>query len=101
VLSQDEIGRIAKQVAIRHLPPDIIDDVTSRPTLDSEGHDAVLITITLKSKAATGLSGDDVLDTLVEIQSQLAKHGEDRLKIVEYQETGESVEADDLGDSQS
>jgi hypothetical protein len=101
VLSPAEIDRIAKEVAIQRLPPDIVDDVGSRPTLDSEGRDAVLITITLKSKTASGLSGELVLDTLVEIQHQLARRGEDRLKIVEYEETGESVEADDLGDSQS
>lgn len=100
VLSSAEIGQIAKEVAMQRLSPDAIDGVSSEDTLDS-GHDAVRITITLKAKAAQSLNGDDVLDTLVAIRSQLAKRGEDRLSIVEYQEADEAVEADDSGDTQS
>lgn len=83
------------------MPPEAIDGVSSKDTLDSEGRDAVRITITLKAKVAQQLKGDDVLDTLVAIQSQLAKEGESRLSIVEYEEAGEAVEADDIGDAQS
>lgn len=88
-------------MAVQHLPPEAIDGVSSKDTLDSEGRDAVRITITLKAKVAQQLKGDDVLDTLVAIQSQLAKEGESRLSIVEYEEAGEAVEADDIGDAQS
>ncbi|HVV51823.1 MAG TPA: hypothetical protein VHO06_19300 [Polyangia bacterium] len=42
-----------------------------------------------------------MLDTLVAIQRQLAKHGEERLSIVEYEEEGEVIEADDVGNAQS
>ena len=101
MLSSAEIGQIAKQEAVQHLPPEAIDGVSSQDTLDSEGRDAVRITITLKAKVAQQLKGDDVLDTLVAIRSRLAEAGESRLSIVEYEETGEAVEADDIGDAQS
>ena len=101
MLSAAEIGKIAKEVAAKRFPPGAIDDVSSQETVDSEGHDALRITITLKPKIAEQLQGDDVLDTLVDIQSQLANRGENRLSIVEYQEAGEVLEADDLGDAKS
>jgi hypothetical protein len=97
VLNSAKIDEIAKAVAIQHLSPEAIDDVISHDTVDSQGRDAVRITIKLKAKAAEKLNGDDVLDTLVAIQSQLAKHGEERLSIVEYEEAGEVIEADDVG----
>jgi hypothetical protein len=101
VLNSAKIDEIAKAVAIQHLSPEAIDDVISHDTVDSQGRDAVRITIKLKAKAAEKLNGDDVLDTLVAIQSQLAKHGEERLSIVEYEEAGEVIEADDVGSTQS
>ena len=96
-----EIERIVREEAVRHLSATAIDGVTTQETLDSEGHDAVRITITLKANSAQNLKGDDVLNTLVAIRSELARSGEDRLPIVEYEEAGEDIEPDDSGDAQS
>jgi hypothetical protein len=101
MLSSADIGKIAKEVAAKRFPPESIDDVSSQETVDADGHDALRITITLKAKTAQQLKGDDVLDTLVDIQSRLAQKGENRLSIVEYQEAGEILEADDIGDTKS
>jgi hypothetical protein len=101
MLSSADIGKIAKEVASKRFPPESIDDVSSQETVDADGRDALRITITLKAKIAQQLKGDDVLDTLVDIQSRLAQKGENRLSIVEYQEAGEILEADDIGDTKS
>ncbi|HVZ89996.1 MAG TPA: hypothetical protein VHG72_23750 [Polyangia bacterium] len=100
-MNSAEIDEIAKTVAIQHLSPDAVDDVISQETVDSQGRDAVRITIKLKARVAQKLNGDDVLDTLVAIQTQLARRGEERLSIVEYEEAGETSEADDVGNAQS
>lgn len=101
MLNAAEIGEIAKKVATEHLSPGVVDAVSSEETIDSQGRDALRITITLKAKTANTLTGDGVLGTLVAIQSRLAEKGDDRLPIVEYEEIGELTEADDSGDAQS
>jgi hypothetical protein len=51
---------------------------------DSQGHDALRVTIVIRPGAADKLKGDSVLDTLVEIQDRLREAGEERFAIVEY-----------------
>lgn len=101
VLSSTQVEQIAQEVATEHLSPGVIDAVSSEETVDSQGRDAVRITITLKAETAKTLTGDGVLDTLVAIQTRLAEKGDQRLPIVEYEEVGELSEADDDGDAQS
>ena len=100
VLSSAQIEQIAKEMAVQHLSPEAVDHVSSQQIVDSQGRDAVRITITLTSKTAQRLSGDAVLDTLVAIQNRFAEKGEDRLPIVENAEAGEVTEADELGDAE-
>ncbi len=101
MLNSAEIGQIARKIAADHLSPNVVDAVSSEETVDSQGRDAVRITITLKANTANTLTGDGVLDTLVAIRTQLAEKGDDRLPIVEYEEVGELTEAEDSGDAQS
>ena len=100
VLSSAQIEQIAKEMAVRHLSPQAVDHVSSQQIVDSQGRDAVRITITLTSKVGHQLNGDAVLDTLVAIQHRFAEQGEDRLPIVEYAEAGEVTEADEFGDAE-
>lgn len=100
MLAAEKIDAIARDAALKYLKSDAVEGVTSKDAFDSEGRDAVRITIMLKANAARRLEGDAVLDALVAIKSKLHEAGEERTSIVEYAETGEAVEADD-GDSQS
>lgn len=56
----------------------------SEPTVDSEGEDALKVTIVLAPKAVDRIDGDAVLDTLVKIQQELMAEGEQRRPMVEY-----------------
>jgi len=52
--------------------------------LDSEGHEALRITIVIKPGSESRIKGDATLDTLVGIQDRLRSEGEERFAIVEY-----------------
>jgi hypothetical protein len=71
------------------------DRVLARPAVDSDGKDAVRITLVLPAQAAEELSGDAVLDLLYELHQTLQKEGEERLAIVEYATEEEMKEEED------
>jgi hypothetical protein len=72
--------------------------VFSEPASDSEGIDALRITIVLKRGSADKISGDKALDTLVGIERALREAGEDRFPIIDYV-TEEELESS--GDTES
>jgi hypothetical protein len=94
MIALKKISEIADEVAAEKLDGANVEAVSSESALDSEGRDAVRITIILKPGTAAKLEGDAILDTLVRIQQQLRKAGEDRLAIVEYA-TKEELEGGD------
>jgi hypothetical protein len=84
MLDEKRIRKIAQEVASANLTSANISSVSSRPTIDSEGHDALRITIVIKSGSESKIGGDAALDTLVGIKDRLRREGEERLAIVEY-----------------
>lgn len=95
MLDEKKIDEIAQKVASANLASNVT-SVSSSPTIDSLGQDALRITIVIKPGAETKISGDAALDTLVGIRDQLRRAGEERLPIVDYA-TKEELEAS--GDS--
>jgi len=92
MLDEKRIREIAQEVARANLASTNVTSVSSSPTIDLEGHDALRITIVIKSGAESRIGGDAVLDTLVGIKERLRREGEERLAIVEYA-TREELEA--------
>jgi hypothetical protein len=90
MLDEDKIQEIAREVASANSVN--VTSVSSSPTIDSEGHDALRITIVIKSGSESKIGGDAALDTLVGIKYRLRREGEERLAIVEYA-TKEELEA--------
>jgi hypothetical protein len=84
MLDEKRIREIAQEVAIANLASTNVTSVSSSPIIDSEGHDALRITIVIEPGAESRIGGDAALDTLVGIKSRLRREGEDRLAIVEY-----------------
>jgi hypothetical protein len=84
MLKPAQISKIAEEVAKAKLSPDVVSQVIAEPTTDSEGLEALRVTIVIESGAAIRLKGDSVLDTLVQIQDRLREAGENRFAIVEY-----------------
>jgi hypothetical protein len=84
MIPQIKIQQIASEVAVANLDRARVESVLSEPTSDSQGRDALRITIIIKPGAAEELSGDSILDTLVQIQERLQREGEERFAFVEY-----------------
>jgi hypothetical protein len=84
MLEDRKIVQIAKRVANANLSVQAVETVLTEPIVDSEGRDAVRITIIIKPGKVDTLSGDKVLDTLYEIHTELSIAGEQRLPIVGY-----------------
>ena len=73
--------------------------VDSEPTLDSEGREALHITVVLKRGSADKISGDNALDALVGIEKALREAKEERFPIISFV-TEEELE-DSIGDTES
>lgn len=84
MLDEKRIREIAQEVAVANLASSNVSSVLSSTAIDSEGHDALRITIVIKSGAELKIKGDATLDTLVGIKDRLRREGEERLAIVEY-----------------
>jgi hypothetical protein len=84
MLDERRISEIAQEVARANLSSPNVTSVSSRPTVDLDGHDALQVTIVIKSGAESDISGDAALDTLVDIQKRLRNEGEERFAFVGY-----------------
>lgn len=84
MLDEKKIQEIARAVATANLASANISSISSSTAVDSEGHDALRITIVITPGAEAKITGDAALDTLVGIKERLRREGEERLPIVEY-----------------
>ena len=84
MLSGATLHEIVLDAAVRRLPPESIDGVTTSDATDSEGRDALRIVIRLRRNAVERVDGNAALDTLIDIRSRLEAAGEDRFPLVEY-----------------
>jgi hypothetical protein len=84
MLDEKRIREIVQEVATANLTSANVSSVSSSAAIDSEGHDALRITIVIKPGSASRIKGDATLDTLVGIQDRLRAEGEERFPIVEY-----------------
>jgi hypothetical protein len=95
MIQNTQIERIAKEVASANLSPQVVQRVISVPIVDSQGSDALRITIVIAPNSVDRISGDAALDTLAQIQSGLENAGEGRFAVVDY---ATEAELADVGD---
>jgi hypothetical protein len=84
MLDEKKIREIAQEVATANLSSANLSSVSTSAAIDSDGRDALRITIVIKPGSASKIRGDATLDTLVGIQDRLRAAGEERFPIVEY-----------------
>jgi hypothetical protein len=94
----EKINEIAQELAAANLTSQAIENVISEPTIDSEGREALRITIVIKPNKVSNFSGEKILDTLYQIQIRLLQEGEERPAIVEY---ATKEELEQSGDARS
>ncbi len=91
----DEVMSKAASAALKKVG---ISRVFSVPATDSEGHEALHVTVVLKKSKNREMNGDLALDTIVSIGRALRDSGDERLPIVEF--VGEE-ELEPSGDTES
>lgn len=84
MLHEKRIQEIAQEVASAKLTSANVSSVSSSTAINSEGHEALRITIVIKPGSEFRIKGDATLDTLVGIQDRLRSEGEERFAIIEY-----------------
>lgn len=72
-----------------------ITHVISEPTSDSQGDEALHITIVLKSGSADKITGETALNALVSVDRALREAGDDRFPIIDYVTEDELASSDD------
>ena len=92
MLDREKIEEIAKKVAIANLTSASVSTVQSEPFIHSKGHEAVRITIVLTPESVASIDGKMTLNTLVQINNELQRAGEERFPLVEYATAAELEE---------
>jgi hypothetical protein len=95
MLNTDKINKIAQDAAAANLTSSAISRVFSEDAIDSQGKDALRITIVINPDSIGKLTGDAVVDTLVGIRDRLRQAAEERFPIVEYSTEEELQESGD------
>jgi len=95
MLHEKRIQEIAQEVASANLTSANVSSVSSSTAIDSEGREALRITIVIKPGSRSRIKGDATLDTLVGIQDRLRSEGEERFAIIEYATKRELSESGD------
>lgn len=95
MLQTKEVDEMAREVAQKHLAALGVQNVHSEPATDSEGNEALRITITIQSAERIAESGGAFLKTLSEISRRLESSGDLRFPIIDYITEQELSSVDD------
>ena len=78
-----DVNQIVMRVASTSLIGHVVATVSSEPAFDSDGRDAVHITVVF-AEGDNSVSGDLALDTIVDIRQALQRAGEQRTAIINF-----------------
>lgn len=92
MLDDPQIQKLMKQIAAGVIPANQLLEVRSEPMLDSEGQDALRITLVLTDEAAKTLTGSQAVLLLTDIHDSLLNVGDERFPLLYY------ATPSDLGD---
>jgi hypothetical protein len=84
VTPKEAFGRLIKRALVSELGDGNVARVEWEPTTDSEGHDALKITVVITPGAIRRLDGKAILNALVKVREQLSEMRDDRIPIIEY-----------------
>jgi hypothetical protein len=95
MLDYDEVSGIVEKTARSSFGKKNVVRVFSEPGIDSEGEDAVRITIVLTPDAGDKIDGDALLNNLLKVHDGLQQRGEERTPMVGYATEEELAEIGD------
>jgi hypothetical protein len=89
---EEAYRRLIKQPFVAALGKDNVVRVEHAPTTDSQGRDALRVTVVIAPDAVRKLAKGAVLDALVRLRERLSEMRDDRIPIVEYATEAELLE---------
>lgn len=95
MLELNQVDAIAREVATKHLAALGVEGVASEPAVDSQGDEALRITITIRSADKIPGNGQQFLKTLTEIWGRLEEANDSRFPIIDYATQEEFGSVDD------
>ena len=85
MLDLEKVNQLAAEAAAASFGKANVSRVSSEPTVDSTGREALRILIVFPGKSIPKeVSGDAVLKNLVRLDNMLQQNGDDRLPILQY-----------------
>jgi hypothetical protein len=84
MLDMETIKEVSTEIAKANFGPENVVRVESEPTTDSTGKEALDLLIVVAPALAETISGEAVVDTLVQISARLRQAGDERLPIIGY-----------------
>lgn len=91
-----DLDRIVGQVAAASLPGHEIARIETEPDSDADGSEGIRVTVVLVGDDAS-LSGDEALNTIVELRQALQRAGDDRFPFIDFTNESELAADVDLG----
>lgn len=90
---QSDLDRLVGQVVVASLPDHRIANTAMKADIDADGLEGLRVTVVLMGDDMS-LSGDEALNTIVDLRQALQKAGDDRFPFVDF--TNESELAADV-----
>lgn len=84
MITQGEINRIVYTAASAVLQGIGLSEVYSEPITNSDGQDALHVTIVIKDAEEREVTGDQALDAMVRINKDLQACGEERFPVIDF-----------------
>ena len=91
---KDAFGKLLWHALATKLGRDNVVDLIWKPTVDSQGHDALKITVVIAPGAIKKLKNGAALDALVSLQERLVEMRDTRVPILEYATEAELKQVD-------
>src|SRR5665213_3537109 len=95
MLQPADIERDALEIARKNFGAKNVDRAVVQPWVDSDGDDTWRVLIVVDPKVVNTITGDAVLDNLIELHNRLAEKGEERMPFLQYATEAELVQSDD------
>lgn len=95
MLQPGDIERNAVEIARRNFGEENVLRAEVHPWVDSDGDDTWRVLIVVDPKIADTISGEVVLNNIIELHNRLADAGEDRMPFLQYATEEELAHSDD------
>lgn len=93
MLEHPQIQKLMAQVAAGILPTKSLLEIRSEPVEDSEGQDALRITLVMAENAIDVLTAKQIVTLLTEVHDSLLREGDERFPLISYSTPADLVAA--------